>query len=135
MTWDERDPQRLIAECQLLKHFYPNARIFKQNKQISILLYVVGQRCCYLAKIDYPKNFPHSPPAAFPVDPVIEGTPHQFPGKRLCLHSNSEVGPQTTGKVICDWTVDWFKAYEGWIFSGRKKWERTNKTRQRERSA
>lgn len=127
MTWYERDPQRFLAERQLLKHFYPNARMFRKGKTISALLSVVGQKRCYLVRIDYPSDFPLSPPVAFPVDPVIRGTPHQYSKGRFCLHSTSEVGPQTTGKVMLDWALGWYEAYEEWLSNGKVKWTRTNR--------
>ena len=102
--------------------------MFVKEKQVLILLRVRGRRRSYTAKIEYPTDFPLREPRAFTVDPMIEDTPHQFPGGRLCLHSGSEVGPQTTGKVICDWTLQWYDIYKTkWLASGKTEWPDTNR--------
>ena len=129
MAWFERDGQRLGMERQLLAWSYPEARMVLRDGRISVFLRIVGRRRRYVIRIDYPRCFPHEPPAAFPLEPPIAGTPHQYGGNRLCLHSASDVGPQTTGKVICDWCVDWIRAYETWLDSGKTRWPMTNQAR------
>ncbi len=128
--WYEGNPDRFLLERGLLKRFYPRARLVLRRGTISAFLRIAGRRRRgYVVRIDYPPNFPSKEPAAFPVEPRITGTPHQYTKGRLCLHGPSEVGPQTTGKVIADWCVDWIRDYEAWLASGRRRWPRGNQTR------
>ena len=126
MEWYERDPGRLAVERELFSRFYPHARICLHGRRIEVAVRIVADRGSYLIRIEYPRRFPSAVPAAYPVDPLIKGTPHQYLGNRLCLHGDSEVGVQTTGKVIADWAGCWIRAYERWLANGQTGWPATN---------
>ncbi|MBM4032147.1 MAG: hypothetical protein FJ291_10220 [Planctomycetes bacterium] len=118
MAWFERDQVRLLREARLLKRHHPQARLVIQDGELVAYKKVQGVYGEYLIKVVYPHDFPGAPPAAFVVRPRLGHTPHQYQGGRLCLHSPEEVGPQTSGKVICDWAVRWIAAYERWKQTG-----------------
>ena len=115
MEWYEKNKERFFLEIKMLKNYHPRTRVLISNHTLYIFKEVRGKRARYLIKINYPEDFPYSPPSAYPVKPRIKGAPHQFRDGELCLYDFDAVGPQTSGKVICDWVDLWIKAYEVWI--------------------
>ena len=72
---------------------------------MAVLFYnYKGKRDEYVIKVQYPDNFPFSPPAGFIVKPKILKTEHDYGIGRACLHGREDVGPRTSGKVVLDWT-------------------------------
>lgn len=119
MEWYERDKERFLLEIKLLKRHYPNAKTGIKSNSFLVYKKFLGKFNDYLIKMIYPYNFPYSPPRAYVINPRIEKSPHQFTNAEPCLYDTNEVGPQTTGKVICDWAARWIKAYEVWLASGK----------------
>lgn len=126
MKWFEENKERFQIELTLLRRNYPNARIVIDNGEVIIFKKVLGKFQNYLIKITYPESFPYSSPSAYPVTPKIHGAPHQYSDGKLCLHNSSEVGCQTSGKIVCDWVVRWIKAYEVWLASGKRNFPEKN---------
>ncbi|MFA5033796.1 MAG: hypothetical protein WC614_12365 [bacterium] len=126
MEWYERDKERFLLEVKLIKRHYPNAKTGISNNTVVVYKKFLGKFNNYFVKIVYPHNFPYTPPDVNILSPHIEISPHQFPNReknengKPCLYDSAEVGHQTTGKVICDWSVRWLKAYEVWLASGRR---------------
>lgn len=120
MEWYERNKERFLLEVKLLKKYHPGARPVISNRTLYIFKKIIGKKSRYLIQIEYPKDFPYSPPRAHPIKPIIKGPHHQYIDGELCLYPPDEVGPQTSGKIICDWVELWIKAYEVWIASGKR---------------
>jgi len=81
-----------------------------------------GWRAEYIVRVNYPPDFPYSPPAAYVVKPTLLPTPHEYEGRRLCLHGLNQTNPDTSGKNILDWAKKWLEAYEGWLDNGQSHW-------------
>ena len=126
MEWYEKNKERFLIEKKLFRRHYPQAIIIINNKRVIVFKKVLGKKHSYLIKIVYPRDFPNSQPRAYIVKPHIKKVHHQFSDSELCLYDSREVGPQTSGKVICDWCVRWIKAYEVWLSSG--KWPKPKDT-------
>jgi len=118
MEWFQENEPRFLLEVRLLKRHYPGARVITHKGVLMVFNKFTARQGEYTIKVVYPRNFPGSAPAAYIVKPRIEHTPHSFSNGRLCLHSSAEVGPQTSGKVICDWSIEWIRAYESWLRNG-----------------
>ena len=117
MKWFERNPQRLENEVMLIKRNHPSARIFFKGGKVMIFLKVISRKNDYLAKIIYPEDFPFEQPKAFILEQRLRGNyhkTHRYSDSSLCLATPDQVGPQTSGKVICDWVNGWVKGYEIW---------------------
>ena len=117
MAWFKENSHRFELEMRLMARNYPHARVFIKKGNIVIFLEVASKRCKYLAEIIYPADFPFSQPKAYirsPKLPPIYHEIHRFDDGSLCLARPEQVGPQTSGKMICDWTHDWVKTYEVW---------------------
>jgi hypothetical protein len=122
MKWYERNPQRFEAEINLIKQNHPGARIFIQRGKVTIYLKVTENKNRYLAEIVYPEDFPYKQPRACIIKPQLPNLHekiHRFRDGSLCLARPEQMGPQTSGKVICDWVKGWVKAYEVWLRTGR----------------
>jgi hypothetical protein len=121
MEWYDVDPRRFECEVMLLKKHYPKTRIFIQRGQLTLYHKVKAKKTKYLAKIIYPYDFPYGPPEAYIIEPKLPNIYeeiHRFADGNLCLAPPDQVGPQTSGLVICDWTVDWVAGYEIWLKTG-----------------
>ncbi len=120
--WPENDKVRFLLEIKLLRRSYPDARPIISNGLLMVSNKFQGKRAAYMMKIEYPVDFPWSAPSAFITKPRIAGAKHIFDKGQLCLYTQKEVGPQTSGKVILDWAIAWLRAYEAWLDSGRTHW-------------
>jgi len=117
MAWYEENPNRFELEMRLIARNYPQARVFIGKRGITVYLEITGKKSRYLAEIIYPADFPFNQPKAFIRHPKLPSKYHdihRFNNGSLCLAKPNQTGPQTSGKVICDWTHDWVKSYEAW---------------------
>lgn len=120
MPWFRKDKRRYQVEVRNLKRHHPQARVFIKDGRLIILHKVAGRFDKYLIKVVYPQGFPYAQDWVVKVvKPEIVGAPDQFKNGGLCLFGSSNVGPQTTGKVMVDWSRKWVKAYEQWKVTGR----------------
>lgn len=122
MKWYKRNPARFECELALLKRHYPKTRFFNQKGKLTIYLKIPGKKDNYLAKVIYPDDFPYEQPKAYIVEPKIDNLYekiHMFRDGSLCLARPEQMGPQTSGKVICDWVRKWLESYEMWLSTGK----------------
>jgi len=121
MKWYEKDPARFVLEKMLLSQFHPDIKLVKEKGLLHIHKTVRGQNGLYKGKLTYPRNFPYQTIRPYVMSPKIRKSPHRFSSGMLCLHEPDDVGPQTTGKVFCDWFVQWIHSYERWLKTGKWK--------------
>lgn len=122
MEWFQKDEARFFVEMRLLEKHHPDARVIIHKGVVMVFKKFRGGRGTYLVRIVYPRNFPKRVSDAYVVKPELKYAMHRYSDGRLCLHATEEVGPQTSGKVICDWSVEWLKAYEKWLDSDMECW-------------
>jgi ubiquitin-protein ligase len=122
MVWFETNQKRFNDEMKILKRLYPKARIFIQDRQLTIYLKILGRVHEYMARIVYPNDFPYNPPKAYiikPELPKLHQQIHRYSDGSLCLAKPNEIDTQITGKIICDWVRDWVRSYEIWLNTGK----------------
>ena len=117
MHWFEEKPQRYLAETELIKRCFPQARIFREKNRIVVFHMIIGMKTRYLVRMEYPEDFPYEQPRAFIVEPKINKAEHRWMDGALCLHGNSD-DSRITGKIVLDRTKQWIMAYEEWVDSG-----------------
>ena len=118
MSWYIRDPGRFELEKRLLRQFHPDVKLVKKKGLLRIHKHVRGSKATYVGELIYPKRFPYSEIEPYLLSPKIRRSPHEFSDGQLCLHHSEDVGPETTGKVFCDWFVQWVRHYEKWLRTG-----------------
>jgi hypothetical protein len=115
MKWYERDPIRFEMERQLLRRFYPDVKLLQKRGSMYIHKTVRGRKNTYTVELTYPEKFPWSPLTSRMLTPKLPMSPHQYSPGMLCLYEPGDAGPETTGKVFCDWVVQWVYHYERWL--------------------
>ena len=118
MTWYEEKPKRLLTEIMLVKKYYPSARICRVKGSVAILLRVQGRKNEYSLRVEYPKDFPYSEPKAFIDQPRLKNIPHRWSDNSLCIEGDVNP-PETSGKIIMDWSINWIRIFESWCDTGK----------------
>lgn len=125
MKWYETNPARFEAEKRLLAQHHPGTKIIIQGGQVKLTKKIRTKKNTYLIEGTFPKGYPYSPVCVKVIEPKLKsGVPHRYCDGRLCLHSGCDVGPETTAKIILDWTVQWLLTYEKWLDGER--WPKNN---------
>jgi hypothetical protein len=118
MSWDIRYPERFGLEKLLLGRSYPNVKLVKKNGRWRIYITVRTRRNVYVGELIYPEGFPWAHIEPWLLHPKVGNCPHRFSNGMLCFYEPGDVGPETTGKVFCDWFVEWVRHYEHWLETG-----------------
>jgi hypothetical protein len=119
MKWYVRKPERLAAEIEVIKQYYPDARIFRDKGKIVIFHKFQGRKACYLTEVIYPDNFPWKEPKIWVREPRIKkgDAPHLWPDGSLCIYGRNDT-TSIGGKIILDRAGMWLDAYETWLDTG-----------------
>lgn len=118
MKWFKKIPQRLEVEVELIRKYYPGARVFLERSKLTVFFKFRKRNGYYLAKLVYPDDFPWQQPKVWIIDPTIKKSPHQWRDKSLCIHGEND-DSQISGKIVLDRAGQWIKAYETWHDTGR----------------
>lgn len=135
--WWHDDPNRFLAEYQMLKRNYPRAKFthglktsrfctacscfsLETQEHIAIFAEVITPLgCSYPVVVVYPCDFPHQIPSAWPLSALKPSPPsHQFRDGRLCLTDN-ENDRTVTGCMVLSWAYGWLTCYDIWKKTGK----------------
>lgn len=131
VVWFERNPARLVLERNAVAARFPGFRLVRDKQT----LYWVGTLVSnsgrpYEVTVEYPDNFPDTPPKVFPTNPPIaiwrddKMLKHQYKDGSLCLFHPSDrfFEPKTTAVTVIATAAAWLFAYEQWLDSGKQSW-------------
>jgi hypothetical protein len=122
MTWYLRDRARLVKEEEQMRQASSSAELRQVDGKLAWIdeLPSSATRRRFKLMIEYPENFPYSPPKAFVLSPEVDGAPHRLADGSLCLFANpwTAAGLKTTARMVWTRAVVWFFAYEVWLVTG-----------------
>lgn len=129
--WYSQNPARLILEKEAMSRRFPQFKLVLQG----IRLYWMGTLTSnsgnhYQIALEYPDDFPDTPPKVFPIEPVItiwkdeNLLKHQYRDGSLCLfHPNDRFfEANTTAVTVIAVAATWLFAYEQWLASEKREW-------------
>ena len=125
MKWYQVNLARFEIEKKLLARHHPGVKIVIKDGKVKLTKQIRTNRDTYLIEGRFPKNYPYSPLNITVLKPKLHTkVPHIYCDGELCLHGSGDAGPETTAKIILDWTVQWLKTYERWLDD--QSWPTTN---------
>lgn len=125
MKWYQSNAARFEIEKNLLSRHHPGTQIIIKDGKIKLKKQIQINRDTYLIEGSFPKDYPYSPLSVKVLKPKLHRkVPHIYCDGELCLHGKGDVGPETTAKIILDWTQQWLRTYEQWLDG--KPWPDTN---------
>jgi hypothetical protein len=125
MKWYESNPERFEIEKRLLARHHRGSKLIIKDGEVKLAKRVATGRDTYDVEGIFACDHPYTPMSFYIRRPSLRGgPPHRYGDGGLCLHNPGQAGPETTGKIFLDWTIQWILTYERWLDG--EPWPETN---------
>ena len=118
MQWYEKDPERFELERYVVRQHHLRTKWVILEGRMRLRAKYRGRRDTYLTEVLYPPRYPHDKPRGFVLRPKLRASPHQLGPNEPCLE-HGQWSPATTGAVWLNWFVEWLRAYEMYLDTGK----------------